>query len=605
MSGRVAVARVIAILGMIILPTVVLSTGPAAALCVGSSICNPANAPLLAEFATSAGPTLTTAATTAGATVGGASAAAPISAVPLTAAATATGSSSSVWGAAVGKIVTLLGGLAAWKFIAPSSPETTLPTGTGGVSKSGQGAAKWYKYAQASPVILTHEYSFTITWSGAYNGKPTSATWVASVTPNNGPNTGATDCTSTNGLYCKSSVYATSVTRWHRCYAQSAQTSPGSWVGPNFSAMNMPWANGTSQAFGLSSSSNPCTYGIYDAKIVLAPHADTGYPSVDLVWSPNDPVVPNRWIEQTVTCKTAAGTTSTVTSSTSPNPMTANQLVDVAGLMCPSGSRAVGVTATVKTTGGTDVPLVDAPYVPGEGLDSATVDVPEPCYTGSTACTLDLQRATSTSQTTWESINPEDYPDWWTDPQRDILYRCRYGTAETWITVPIANCSVYKDGPTVGDPVPTTDTPTNDNSGDCNFGWSDLLTGGIFIRGGKCILQWAFVPSDGFIPNKLTEVQSSWSGTAPVVAAGTIHDAWAPWWATHSVPTNCEGPSFEIPAWGWEDLHPFSACGEIAQIVVPIGRPLIAAMAIIACLTASASQLGKGINFDFVTKGKS
>jgi hypothetical protein len=575
--GRVA--RVLAVLGLAVFPTVVLSTGPAAALCVGSSICNPANAPLLAEFATSAGPTLTTAATTAGVTVGGASASAPIAAIPLTSAATTAGASSSVWGAAVGKIVTLLGGLAAWNFIAPTST-SSLPSGA----------------VSASAGVLFKPAAVTITSAGLprldglsrWGADATRWTAIA------GNYSGYNYCYPLTSPPADPATQTAGATGGYNGY-QSFDYTSSAGGGPTV------WSGQTVQGPGFSiSTAGGCVAGSF-------PFLTRLDFSQGRVWIRNTPpsgsTSPLRHIEQTVTCKTAAGVVTTSTYVGTSAVWAGSQLVDVAGLMCPSGSRAVGVSATVKTDGGADFVVADVPYVAGNSLDSATDTIPEACYTGSTACTLDLERATSPAQTTWVKVNPDDYPDWWTDPSRDVLYRCRYGTAETWITVPIASCSVYRDGSTVADPVPTTDSPTTDSSADCNFGWSDLLTGGIFVRGGKCILTWAFVPSDGFMNAKVDEIRTSWDGTAPVVVFQTANSVWGPWYQARTVPSGCEGPSLTITNMV-SDAHPFTACGEIAQAVVPIGKPLIAGVVLVGAVLGAARTLGRSFGIDASSRGE-
>jgi hypothetical protein len=601
--GRVA--RVLAVLGLAVLPTVLLSTGPAAALCVGSSLCNPANAPLLAEFATSAGPSLTTAARTAGA-LSGASTAAPVSAVPLASTATAAGAGSSVWGAAVGKIVTLLGGIAGFGFLVPDSTDPGLPSGTNtGIHASLDGGAVWMKYAGATPWLIDpFTVQFTANWSTTdfYNGVPRTATWTYNFVGVDRPNT--TACTSTNGLYCTTTSKATALAAYHKCWTNSAQTTvSASWTGPVSGSFSQPAT--TPGTWSLSSTSNPCTYGLSQIKWSASPHADTGIAPSEYIVNVSTPVTgqPVRHIEQTVTCKTSAGVITTVTNSTASTVWAANQMVEVAGLMCPVGSRAVGVEAVVKTDGGADLVVVNEPYVEGAGLDAATGDVPEICYT-STDCTLQLERRTSTETDTYARVNPDNYPDWWEDPARDYLYRCVYGSSTTWIVVPIANCSIYRDpGPEWADPVSDTDVPESDPAGDCNFGWSDLLTGGIFVRGGKCILTWAFVPSDGFMNAKVDEIRTSWDGTAPVVVFQTANSVWGPWYQARTVPSGCEGPSLTITNMV-NDAHPFTACGEIAQAVVPIGKPLIAGVVLVGAVLGAARTLGRSFGIDASSRGE-
>jgi hypothetical protein len=564
--GRVA--RVLAVLGLAVLPTVLLSTGPAAALCVGSSLCNPANAPLLAEFATSAGPSLTTAARTAGA-LSGASTAAPVAAVPLSSTATAAGAGSSVWGAAVGKIVTLLGGVAAWKFIAPPSGSPGLPPGGSSVAPlMGDG----YYFVVTSVVFnASGTTSITYTRPHAPGGWKCFVTNGAGVIGNDGAGDAGAYGSYTSNLGPTSGGVKVGIKCWTH-NGTYGNTMPG--VQPTTPAALAAYNPGAGWT-------NFLTYGSF----------------------PGVATVPVRHIEQTVTCKSSAGVVTTATYVGPSATWAASELVDVAGLMCPSGSRTVGVTATVKTDGGADFVVADVPYVAGNALDTATADVPDLCYTA-TDCTLQLDRRTSTETDTYARVNPDNYPDWWEDPARDYLYRCVYGSSTTWIVVPIANCSIYRDpGPEWADPVPDTDVPESDPAGDCNFGWSDLLTGGIFVRGGKCVLTWAFVPSDGFMNSKVDEIRTSWDGTAPVVLFQTANSVWGPWYQARTVPSGCEGPSLTITNMV-NDAHPFTACGEIAQAVVPIGKPLIAGVVLVGAVLGAARTLGRSFGIDASSRGE-
>lgn len=94
-------------------------------------------------------------------------------------------------------------------------------------------------------------------------------------------------------------------------------------------------------------------------------------------------------------------------------------------------------------------------------------------------------------------------------------------------------------------------------SGNCSFGWSDILTGGVFLKGLSC----AFVPSDTFYETQTQTVTQAWESSA----VGTFTNA------AIAVPMNlatmgsteggCEGPTFVVPLGSMtQEVQPLNAC---------------------------------------------
>lgn len=479
----------------------------------------------------------------------GASVASPIASAVATAG-VATAGAAVVSADGLGGITGLLGGIHDWFFGAPEVGAPGLPSGSAGgwfgqlylrpVDGIDYGVA-----LQFPPVITqTSAASATIAWPGT---------------------SGLVQRTA--GVYCSGS-------------------SPHSYVSGLYALTTALWSNGGSSFLGSKSQSFTCPSGTLayvrtweNPTTVGLPNKEASYAFATAV-TPDNPV---RHIEQTVTCKNAAGVVTTVTSSTTAAPMTAGELIEVAGIMCPLGERAVGVTATVVTEGGDDLVVVDQPYAPGEGWDEITEDIPEPCYSGTT-CHLELERVTDPSGDDWEVVDPATVPYWWSDPVRDSVYRCRYGSGSSWVQLPITACQVYSD-PTEDELAqPDGPAPDTDPSGDCSFGWGDLLNGGIFVRGSKCVLRWAFIPEAGFAP-VMGRFSSGWSGSgigAWVSETGGAGSAMGSQLAAAGS-VGCAGPTYAVAIGDFDgQLRPFSTCSEPFQTIAPIVKALLGMLLVFA-----------------------
>lgn len=134
---------------------------------------------------------------------------------------------------------------------------------------------------------------------------------------------------------------------------------------------------------------------------------------------------------------------------------------------------------------------------------------------------------------------------------------------QTWQTMPVDQKSdLLSPGNTTqltqeADGSTSTDVIVGGGSGNCSFGWSDVLTGGVFLKGLSC----AFVPSETYYETQTQTVTQAWESSA----VGTFTNA------AIAVPMNlatmgsteggCEGPTFSIPLGSMtQDVQPLNAC---------------------------------------------
>ncbi|MGV1037946.1 MAG: hypothetical protein ACOYD0_13110 [Candidatus Nanopelagicales bacterium] len=483
----------------------------------------------------------------------GASVAAPVAGTVATAAAAAASLEISSPGL-LGKATALLGGFGKW-FLGIDD-KADLPAGAGGAGASGVFGSAPYTQIKANvslsaPLLVGTTASLTVAGTNVFNNPYGIAT------------------TGVRLMLRKSSTGAT----WF-C-TSGAQLSFGGSAGST--------GSGTISCPGVPLATGYDTIGVTPGTTAHGTFTGSSW-QTDPGWLPLAGGPPLRHVEQTITCKNAAGDLQTITSNSANALWETGDIVEVAAAMCPLGSRAVGVVAKVKTEGGTDLTVIDQPYSPGSPLDAGTADIPEPCYSGTT-CHLELERVTDPTGESWEKVDPATVPDWWADPVRDQVYRCVYGAGASWIVLPITACEVYSN-PTSSTPAkPTSSTPTdNDPTGDCEFGWGDLFNGGIFVRGSKCVLRWAFIPEAGFAP-VMGRFSAGWSGSgigAWITETGGAGSAMGGQLAAAGS-VGCEGPTYAVQIGEFDgDLKPFSTCSEPFQTIAPIVKALLGMLLVFA-----------------------
>lgn len=236
---------------------------------------------------------------------------------------------------------------------------------------------------------------------------------------------------------------------------------------------------------------------------------------------------PNRYVEQTITCTNSSGGTSTVTNSTGAAAWSAGDMVTLAGLMCPSGTRLTSWQATAKTPGAADTPL---------GSESVTRDPSDPCgYVGGTLCIARVEhRVTVSGSTSWETCTAAitACATWWTDPARDQNFRCVYGASTVFNVVGIGVCSIYRHS-FVTDGTQSIDNPVPPGGGEpaptgCDMSWSSVLDGTIVFKAVSCALSWAFVPDSATVEALQAQAAADWNGSPPGLLLTAIGDAFGP-----------------------------------------------------------------------------
>jgi len=324
------------------------------------------------------------------------------------------------------------------------------------------------------------------------------------------------------------------------------------------------------------------------------------------VWLPHTTVppsaIPERTVEQTISCTNRSGSTTTVTNSSATGLWTGSEVVTLAGLMCPDGFKATGWGAKVVTEGDSDTSLGSQPSYPTNPNDANCG------YVGDALCVAVLERRVSTATDTYVSCHAGSVActAWATDVARDVLYRCRYGPpAGPFITVPLSVCMTYVDSfpadpvadPPVYSPPAPLPGPTDTGDGNCDLGWADVLNGTVIFKAVGCALVWAFVPSDAVLESVQTQVSTAWDASPPGVAIGAAEQIGAPLrdMATDTSTPDCLGPEVDWE-WGYlENAHPFATCEGIPQTVSDYLRPVLIAVALFAGLRGCSGRSARGV----------
>lgn len=108
--------------------------------------------------------------------------------------------------------------------------------------------------------------------------------------------------------------------------------------------------------------------------------------------------------------------------------------------------------------------------------------------------------------------------------------------------------------PTPAPSPPPLDIP--EPGGDCDVGWTDLFTGQMFITGGRCLLQWAFVPDPAVVTDARTDVSDALDRTGLgtwTSAVGGVGSALVG--VTGTAGSGCGGLHFVLPLGGRD--YPF------------------------------------------------
>lgn len=235
--------------------------------------------------------------------------------------------------------------------------------------------------------------------------------------------------------------------------------------------------------------------------------------------------------------------------------------------VCPTLPSGVTLASTqIKEVGGGETHTVYSKTATPQYLSAVTL-APE-CSTGT--CLLDLKKS---GQSCFQ--NPTSCADWFQDPNRSTNYSCTYGTH----SVDLTECYVYANsftatamasGQTLSDPqtgVPQTsdystvvgsDTattnrpvvdPSTANKQCFPNGWAAFNPVEWILEPTQCALEWAFVPRQSVITEKLTAMQTAFALT-PVAQIGAVVTGWH----FDIPPAGCDGVTVDFSA-AWPSLH--------------------------------------------------
>ncbi len=291
-------------------------------------------------------------------------------------------------------------------------------------------------------------------------------------------------------------------------------------------------------------------------------------------------------------------------SGTTPAPVTVPNANPTRQFKCviafQSGGSATAYTANFTEGGATAVPAPVCPAVPPSEIPTTTT-----IYETSPGGDIQLfQQPTTPEYQNWKSTYPEcangsclldlrksavscfqnaaACDGWMTDPNRDTLYACWYGTH----SVPLSQCYVYAPtftpakvaaGMPYADPSTGTstgvqtapveggvmDNPVNAPSSTPRqcwpTGWGQLNPLAWVLQPLQCGLTWAFVPSQPQVDAQLAKVQTAWKATPMFQMAGVVTG-----WHFQIAMTGCKGPGVPI-VYGtktYDTWYPLNACDQ-------------------------------------------
>jgi hypothetical protein len=522
-------------------------TVPAQAYCVGSSICNPANAPILAELATGA-------AGAAPVTTGAAATGSAITAPIATQAATTAGGSTiaaEVWGGVAAVALSAAGWLGAKAFLGEGDlPPDLMPDPALGVGLSQGVSVREYAGANRRTAILPT----TVVYSGTYGGPYVPVTVSYPATPGIVPLQPETWASST--IQFQGKCQTTDL--WKPASDGIAFTAALIRTGYTFTV------NMTIACLRELQVRVPTEFNSSGTPIQWTPWTDVPIPG-----APGG-AQQMMLLETELDC---TGSPVQVFQSATFSEVPTSGVV-LPQRLCPNGERlqSVKVTLRVLTDSSLDKVLIDV-VIP-KYLQEL---VPKRCLeVGTDDCTLDL-RANGKSV-----VGNPAHAAWETQPKGNE-YTCHYGGR----LVDIKFCRAkYGSNPRVKEPVPIDEPlptkeplpypetappfdpvpvpePTPGPGSDSCMRWSlgDILTGVIVFRAVGCAVEWAFVPPPGTFEATQAAMSASAQASGPMVflaevgaIVGDTSDGLA-----GMMQGNCLGPSVTLP--NYEDpIRPLNAC---------------------------------------------
>lgn len=371
--------------------------------------------------------------------------------------------------------------------------------------------------------------------------------------------------------------------------SMQAQDAYNCWAGGSCLVGSVNWSFVGSYSGGFADFPVDYANWKYYAKVVGTGFAFFANPAP--FTNPNPP----RWVEQTVTCKRADGTSHSITMQTTPAEAVAGAVIHVLGILCPTGEKATSATSTLKATGATDVGL-------GGQTWPDTSSIPSACASGSVnVCGVRLQwndgTETSPNWRTCPTGVTSVCTGWKEAPDKRTRYRCQFGTGTTWAVVALSSCSPI---PTDPDPEPPPWTNEDTPETFCEIGLADILTGFVVFKAVGCAIKWAFVPQtpwaeiaapvttavDGSVVGEASTVADAWVGPFTDLATQSSGDCLGP-----PITVNNPAPGGGRPSVLIDNVHPWSACGPVAAQVSAVWIPLASFVTLFSALYIGVNSL--------------
>jgi len=279
----------------------------------------------------------------------------------------------------------------------------------------------------------------------------------------------------------------------------------------------------------------------------------------------SDPLTAARTLVVEGSCRlwAAPNTVSSVTSTSNSFTLTdlsnGQTIVEIPPVSCPDGAYLESAATKVRTAGQDDYPIAE-PYTAPQLVRDFATTYPA-CATSTAACVLDVQVRVSTSPETWASCSASNAPAVCTSlataPAPQDIARCVYGVVGSQTAVAWERCAPLL-------PVPEA-TGTGSDTGDCEIGLGDVLTGRVVYKAVSCAIRWAFVPAPSAWTQASGTIGAAWSATAPAVLLDAAGDVFGPW-LTLDPSGDCEGPAIDASAVGLPaDFRPLNTCSDGAS----------------------------------------
>lgn len=518
---------------------------PAHAYCVGSSLCSPANAPLLATLDGTLAPASVTAVST------GSAATTPLA---ITAGTSAGGSTiaAEVWGglAAVGLSA------AGWLTANAMLSETDLPSGEGTDNDLDViNKVLWFKSTgQSSQVNLTMHVSY----AGSYGGPPAAVT-----------------ISHAGGL--TNSGFASSGQIQLRAKCDHA-TYPATYSnGTLFTSTKL--SSGGSSAWTPSTMQTSCVKSLQVRVPELWSFTAPNSVTVEQ-WSPwFDVPIPGTPAQAMYTLETQLDCTGSGTHVYTSAPFASAPLEGVVlpERLCPAPEHVTGVRIWLRVDGS---PALDRKLLDITVPDYVQKVVPDNCLETGAECELDLRRdgqsiTGNATEANWES-KAGDYTCHYGGRQVALEFcRAAYGATPrnqegvettpvpTPIPVPFPYPAPAPPFPELGDPITEPGVEPGTDANSC-LRWSlgDILTGVIVFRAAACAMEWAFAPTPGTWQATQSVMQGAWTSSGPAVfyyqGANILGDTADE--LGDMMNGNCSGPAVTLPNYG--EIRPLNACNE-------------------------------------------